>query len=97
MRSTNRSLRPRKICREHSEHPSNSPAIGEPRKTAQQMAYCFARMNISEQIGKEGNTLLYRFKNTRQKKNLRVFEEILPALPWAPSGENIAQARTAGP
>ncbi|MDP7040263.1 MAG: hypothetical protein QGI45_13980 [Myxococcota bacterium] len=56
-------------------------AIGEPRKTAQQMAYCFARMNISEQIGKEGNTLLYRFKNTRQKKNMRVFEEIWPVKP----------------
>jgi len=72
-------------------------ATGEPRKTAQQMAYCFARMNISEQVGKEGNTLLYRFKRTRQKKNAPVFKEILPALPWAPAGENIAHARTTGP
>jgi hypothetical protein len=72
-------------------------AAGEPRKTAQQMAYCFARMNISEQVGKEGNTLLYRFKTTRPKKNTPVFKGILPALPWAPSEENIAQARTTGP
>jgi hypothetical protein len=72
-------------------------ATGEPLKKAQQMAYCFARMNISEQVGKEGNTLLYRFKTTRQKKNAPVFKDILPTLPWTPSGGNIAHARTTGP
>ena len=55
-------------------------AIDEPRETAQQMAYCFARMNICEQVGKEGNTLIYRFKTTRQRKKSSTFRKILPSL-----------------
>ena len=36
-------------------------ATGQKRDVAQQMAYCFRHMKIAEQVGKEGNAILYRF------------------------------------
>ncbi|MCP3695202.1 MAG: hypothetical protein GY917_23595 [Planctomycetaceae bacterium] len=63
-------------------------AIGQSRKKAQQVAYCFRHMKITKQVGKEGNAILYRFRSPRdrkrRKRSRRMSAIPLPSLPTGP-------------
>ena len=41
------------------------------RWVAQRIAYCFRKMKVTQQVGKKGNTLLYRFASTAKPRKTR--------------------------